>query len=128
MEDNCRINRWELLKQHLNNLTPEAFKTKMLEKDVVLIDCRQPNEFEYGHLPNALSMDYFGAAFYDQLEGLEQDKTYLVYCRSGRRSLRTCTLMQNSGFERVYNLEGGLKVWFEVFGQEGLVLPKVNEK
>ena len=122
MEEYCRINRWDMLKQQLQNLSPEAFLTmKKATKNAILVDCRVPKEFAMGYLEGAINMDYFGEAFYDQLEALDRDATYLVYCRSGRRSLRTCTLMQNSGFKNVYNLDGGLKRWNEVLGMEGLV-------
>ena len=48
---------------------------------------------------------------YEDLENLDHTQTYLIYCRSGRRSLRTCVLMQNSGFGNVFNLEEGLQAF-----------------
>lgn len=117
MDEFCRINRWEMLKKQLKNLTPAEFLAmKKAQPDAVLIDCRVPKEFATGYLEGAINMDYFGEQFYDQLEALNSDAVYLVYCRSGRRSLRTCTLMQNSGFKNVYNLDGGLKAWHEELG------------
>lgn len=121
MEEFCRLNRWEMLKKQLKNLSPSEFLAMKKEHpNAILIDCRVPKEFATGYLEGAKNMDYFGEAFYDQLEELDSDAIYLVYCRSGRRSLRTCTLMQNSGFQQVYNLDGGLKAWFEELGTDGL--------
>lgn len=123
MEEYCRINRWEMLKKQLKNLNPAEFLAmKKATPKAVLIDCRVPKEFATGYLEGAINMDYFGEAFYDQLENLDAEKTYLVYCRSGRRSLRTCTLMQNSGFKKVYNLDGGLKAWIEELGEIDLTI------
>ncbi len=107
----CRISRWERLKQQINNLDAEAFAQAMQQPDVVLLDVRRPEEFATGHLPGARNLDYLGEPFIDELEKLDPDKTYLVYCNSGRRSLRTCVLMKNSGFRRVFNLEEGLRAW-----------------
>ncbi|RMG84355.1 MAG: rhodanese-like domain-containing protein [Bacteroidetes bacterium] len=121
MENNCKISRWAILKSKLNNLTPGAFRNMMeSHPNAILIDCRKPEEFKNGHFRGAVNMDYLGEPFYDQLEALDPSATYLVYCRSGRRSLRTCTLMQNSGFANVYNLENGLNEWVEVFGPDDL--------
>ncbi|MFT4761699.1 MAG: rhodanese-related sulfurtransferase [Paraglaciecola sp.] len=121
MEELCRINRWETLKKKLKNLKPAEFLAmKKKQPNAILIDCRVPKEFGTGYLEGAKNMDYFGDKFYEQLEALDNEATYLVYCRSGRRSLRTCTLMQNSGFTKVYNLDGGLKSWFEELETEGM--------
>ena len=112
-----------MLKQQLNNLTPEGFLSKMEHQDqnFILVDCRQPDEYKAGHFKGAINVDYFGNKFYEQLENFDPHKIYLVYCRSGRRSLRTCTLMQNSGFTQVYNLDGGLKNWEKLLGPAELV-------
>ncbi len=36
---------------------------------------------------------------------------YLVYCRSGRRSVRACTLMRNAGIKRLIHLDGGINAY-----------------
>ncbi len=112
----CRISRWQLLKRELNNLCPEDFKQALEEdEDAVLLDVRRPTEYAEHHLPNALNIDYLAYDFWDRMEQLDMEKTYYVYCRSGRRSLRACTLMKNGGFANVLHLDGGLNKWKEVF-------------
>ncbi len=116
-EENCKISRWTLLKSKLNNLTPEAFKKGIeSDPDAVVIDCRKPEEVKMGTLYKALHINYLGADFLEQMEALAPEKHYYVYCQSGRRSTRTCTLFKNGGLENVYNLDGGLNEWVEVFG------------
>lgn len=107
----CPVSRWELLKQRLDNLDPQAFRRKMTEPGIVLIDVRTRAEYDSFHLPGAIHLDYFAPDFIDQLETLDPAATYLVYCRSGRRSIRVCTLMRNGGFAAVFNLDEGLNVW-----------------
>jgi rhodanese-related sulfurtransferase len=115
-EDTCKISRWQVLKQQLNNLGPAAFEEAMRDvQEVHLLDVRTLAEFEAGALPGAEHLDYLGEEFLDRLDGLDPSRTYLVYCRSGRRSLRVCTLMKNAGFSRVYNLDGGLVAWRQRF-------------
>lgn len=109
-DHSCKIGRWQLLKQQLDNLSPDAFRQTLEHyPDAVILDVRTPEEFAGGALPGALHLNYLGDDFIDRLLCLDRDKTYFVYCRTSRRSTRTCVLMKNSGFTRVYNLESGWK-------------------
>jgi len=121
MDNDCKVSRWAILKNQLNNLTPKEFKS-MVEssENIVLLDCRKPEEFATGKLYNALNIDYLGEGFLEKMETLDIEKTYLIYCRSGRRSIRTCTLLKNGGFKNIYNLSGGLNAWNDALGIEGL--------
>ena len=67
-----------------------------------------------------MCVNYLGDGFWDKIEQLDKSKDILIYCRSGRRSIRVCTLMKNGGFDptKVYNLSGGILEWIE----EGLEL------
>ncbi|MCB0633343.1 MAG: rhodanese-like domain-containing protein [Saprospiraceae bacterium] len=117
-----KLSRWELLKSQLNNLDPEEFQAYwQADADAVLIDCRSHKEVAVGKIPGAINIDYLAPDFWEQIEQLDADRPYYVYCRSGRRSIRTCTLMQNGGFPSVYNLEGGLNAWVTVFGPDALL-------
>lgn len=105
----CKTSHWRQLKSLLNNLPPEEFVQQIpLTPGAVVLDVRTEKEFDINGLPGAQLLDYFGESFYEILDSLDKDAPYFVYCRSGRRSLRVCTLMRNSGFTRVYNMEGGL--------------------
>jgi len=113
-EEACKVSRWQLLKQKLKNMPPEAFKQAFeADKDAVLIDVRRPEEFAQGHISGAVNLDYLAYEFWDEVERLDANKNFYVYCRSGRRSLRACTLMQNGGFRNVFHLDGGLNAWEE---------------
>ncbi len=118
----CPPRRWDLLKRQLDNLSPEVFREWMERAGVELLDVRTREEFENSHLSGARNLDYLGEGFLDELEQLPPDRTYLVYCRTGRRSVRTCTLMRNAGFRNIFHLDGGLLAWEEVFeplGKDG---------
>ena len=119
MEDqSCKTPRWRMLKSRLNNLEPKAFSEKMKNcPDPVLIDVRRADEFELGHIPGAVNIDYLSDEFWDRMENYHADSYFFIYCRSGRRSIRACTLMRNGGFNNshIYNLEGGFTAWQEIF-------------
>lgn len=110
----CEIPRWHLLKQQLNNLTPKAFVAALATApDAVVIDVRTPEEFAMGHIDGAININYLGEGFWDKMEVLDPKGTYFVYCRTARRSVRTCTLMRNGGFKNIYHLDGGWNAWLE---------------
>lgn len=117
MEDkSCKVPRWRLLKAQLNNLEPKAFCEKIQSSESpVIIDVRTPAEFATGHMFEAINLNYLDESFWDQVEQLDAEKDIFVYCRTGRRSIRACTLMRNGGFDnnRVFNLDGGYAEWME---------------
>ena len=53
-----------------------------------------------------------------QLQELDKNRSYYIYCRTGSRSSNTCELMKEMGFTNSYNLLGGITEWKgEVEGQ-----------
>ncbi len=115
----CKTPRWQLLKGQIQNLNPIEFKEKIAAiTDAVLIDVRTPEEHLINSLPNSLNINYLGDGFWEQIEQLDTNEIYLIYCRTGRRSLRACTLMKNGGFDqtKVFNLDGGMVAWEESLG------------
>lgn len=121
-QENCRVKRWDLMKTRLNNLSPlEAQDFLSTQVNCTIIDCRRPAELEIARLPHAINIDYLAYDFWEKIKKLPSDETYFIYCNSCRRSTRACTLMQNGGFTSVYNLDGGLKAWMLVLGEEGIL-------
>lgn len=96
------------------NMTQDAW-AKQLQNDAdnaVILDVRTEDEFNQGHIPNALNLDiYKGQGFIYKLEELDKDKHYYVYCRSGARSQQACSIMNQLGFTDAYNLAGGIMEW-----------------
>lgn len=81
--------------------------------DLVILDVRTPDEFDAGHLSGAVNVDYYAADFTDQLDALDRDVPYFVYCRSGNRSEAAVDLMQDLGFAEIHELQGGIVAWAE---------------
>ena len=81
------------------------------DSDFVILDVRTPEEFAEGYVENAVNIDFYEDVFPDELDGLDRDKTYLIYCRSGSRSGKTFKMMENLGFKDVYNMKGGIESW-----------------
>jgi rhodanese-related sulfurtransferase len=93
------------------DLDVAAFKSKMAEPGIVLLDMRTPEETAEGMIEGAGQIDYEAATFEAEVAKLDKSKTYLLYCRSGRRSSEACEYMAKQGFKSLYNLKGGYKAW-----------------
>ena len=78
---------------------------------VQLVDVRTKEEYEEGHISNALLIDYYSYNFEEQaIAKLSKEKTVAVYCRSGRRSAAATRKLVKLGSE-VVNLDGGILAW-----------------
>ena len=101
--------------QITKDITPqEAFaliQNNQNNPDFVIIDVRTPQEFAEEHIENALNIDYYSETFRDELNKLDKNKTYLVYCRSGSRSRNALNIMKEPNFREAYNILGGINQW-----------------
>ena len=78
----------------------------------IIIDVRTEDEFESGKIPGSLNIDiYKGQGFIYEIEELDKSKNFYVYCAAGVRSANACGVMQQIGFENVFNLVGGFSNW-----------------
>jgi len=82
------------------------------DSDAVILDVRTYSEIQQGYIPNAINIDiYSGQDFINQVMKLDKTKSYYVYCKSGGRSGQACAFMNQAGFEKTYNLVGGIMQW-----------------
>lgn len=94
------------------NVSPAFAEQKLNKKKLVVLDVRTTQEFNEGHLPNAVHIDVMDSvAFVQQVSKLKKGKTYLVYCKSGRRSAKAASIMEQQGFRHIWNMEGGITAW-----------------
>ncbi|HNE51322.1 MAG: thioredoxin domain-containing protein [Chitinophagales bacterium] len=93
-------------------LNAAAFKDKIAQtKDAEILDVRTPEEYAGGYIENAKNINYNGSEFKSEVEKLDKNKTYFVYCLSGARSASAASYMRSNGFKHVINLEGGILAW-----------------
>jgi rhodanese-related sulfurtransferase len=94
--------------------TQEAFtliQNNQNNPDFVILDVRTPQEVADGYIENAIIIDYYSETFRNELNKLDKNKMYLIYCRSGNRSGKTLNLMEELNFREVYNMSGGIIQW-----------------
>jgi len=76
-----------------------------------VLDVRTPGEYNADHLANAYQRNFYDMDFSEQLDALNKNRIYLIYCQSGNRSGQAFTIMQTLGFTEVYNMLGGISSW-----------------
>lgn len=80
-------------------------------RELVILDVRTAGEYSSGHIAGAINIDYRSSSFEDQLSMLDRDVAYILYCRTGVRSLKALQIMKGMGFSEIYNLTEGLAGW-----------------
>lgn len=77
----------------------------------VLIDVRTAPEIEDASIDGYIAMDIQQPGFTEKVKELSKDNTYFIYCRSGNRSGQACRYMATQGYDKLYNLKGGMIAW-----------------
>ena len=97
----------------LETVTASAFAaiTNGAPDGLVILDVRTPEEFDAGHIPGAVNIDFYEVSFPNDLHALDKDIPYAIYCRSGNRSGETIGMMEDLGFVDVSELGGGIITW-----------------
>jgi rhodanese-related sulfurtransferase len=93
------------------NKAAEMIEQMSSDAPIVILDVRTKGEFDSGHLNDALNLDVKSASFKEKISKLDKDKTYLVYCRSGKRSKRAQNIMKELHFKKAINMLGGFIAW-----------------
>ena len=111
-------------------LIDQAAVEAAIDTDAVLVDTRDDWEFEEGHIPGAVNLDWKelvddetrGLKPRDELEevlgsyGITPDRRVILYCNTARRISHTYVVLRHLGYEDVAFYEGSLTEWTEVGG------------
>jgi rhodanese-related sulfurtransferase len=92
--------------------------------DAHLLDVREPDEWAAGHAPGAQHVPMYELPARLAMAGggtprsgaggeslLPADRDVVVVCRSGIRSAQVVRFLLGNGYEKVYNLDGGMEAW-----------------
>ncbi len=82
------------------------------ESDEVVLDIRTPEEFNQGIIEGAINIDFYADDFAEQLDKLDKDAHYVVYCRSGNRTNQARSTFEELGFTNVTEIDGGISTWY----------------
>jgi rhodanese-related sulfurtransferase len=101
----------------MKSISVEELKKKIDNGEKInLIDVREPHEYEEANIGGKLvPLGKIQTMQVEDLEDLKEDEV-IIYCRSGRRSMLACLVLDSLGFKDTYNLEGGILAWQEKYG------------
>ncbi len=81
------------------------------ERDFMLVDVREPNEFEINSIPGAVLIPKAEFVNGHALEQLPQDKPVVLYCKTGVRSAESLAVLKGAGFADSVHVGGGVAAW-----------------
>jgi sulfur-carrier protein adenylyltransferase/sulfurtransferase len=94
---------WDISVEDLKKLRDEG-------AEFVLVDVREPHEYEICHLDGRLIPL---GSLPGRLDELDRDVHIVVHCRSGGRSAKAVQAMRAAGFSNAWNVQGGILAWIE---------------
>ena len=97
------------IQEPFQRITAEEAKRLIEGGGVKLIDVREQMEWNQGRLPNATLVP-LNALLSRPTQHLKEDNI-IFYCAEGLRSAVACEMAAAVGFEKLYNLEGGINAW-----------------
>ena len=92
-------------------ITQEAAKEMVDSQEVIILDVREQDEYDSGHIPGAVLLPVGTIDDTTAAQVIpEKDPTVLVYCRSGNRSKTASAALADLGYTNIYEL-GGINTW-----------------
>ena len=105
----------EAQRQVIEDITPKQARALIQDykehEDFIILDLRCIKEYTVGHIDKAINLNYFAKSFPEEFNKLDRNKTYLIYCRTGKISKAILEEMKIRGFREVYNISGGISQW-----------------
>jgi sulfur-carrier protein adenylyltransferase/sulfurtransferase len=92
-------------------ISPEELRREMADKgpDLVLIDVREPHEWEIAHIEGARLIPL--GQLPERLAELDGHSEIVTHCHHGARSMKALAVLKGAGFNRVRSLAGGIDAW-----------------
>lgn len=100
-------------KSRIREMTPEQVAEKLAagDKNWVLIDVRENDEFRAGHLPGARGIGRGVLEYHIADEVPDTNTEIVLYCRGGNRSALAADSLQQMGYTNVISMSGGYREW-----------------
>lgn len=93
------------------SVSASEFNKEIKNDSVQLVDVRTPQEYAESHIAGAININVQSEDFRQMVKkDLSKHSTVLVYCRSGKRSLKAAGILTRLGY-KVINLKGGIIEW-----------------
>lgn len=91
----------------------DAELTEIQDTDYILVDVRTREEYESGHIKDAIHFDFYSELFQKEILSLDKSSSIVLYCRTQNRSAKTANYLKENGYKEIAVLEGGISAWIK---------------
>ena len=93
------------------NVISDAEFTEIQDTDYILVDVRTIEEFESGHIQDAINFDFYSESFQKEILSFDKNSSIILYCRTQNRSTKTANYLKENGYKEITVLAGGITTW-----------------
>ena len=94
----------------INEISDIQF-TEIQDTDYILVDVRTAEEYESGHIQDAVNFDFYSESFQNDILTLDKSSSIILYCRTQNRSTKTANYLKESGYNEITVIAGGITSW-----------------
>ena len=96
----------------INEISDAQF-TEIQDTDYILVDVRTANEYESGHIQDAVNFDFYSESFQNDILTLDKSTSIVLYCRTQNRSTKTANYLKENGYKEITVIAGGITSWLK---------------
>ena len=89
----------------------DAELTEIQDTDYILVDVRTIEEYESGHIQDAIHFDFYSELFQKEILSIDKSSSIVLYCRTQNRSTKTANFLKENGYREINVIEGGITSW-----------------
>ena len=93
------------------NVISDTQFIEIQDTDYILVDVRTIEEYESGHIQDAINFDFYSGSFQKEILSLDKSSSIILYCRTQNRSTKTANYLKENGYKEIAVLEGGITSW-----------------
>ena len=100
----------------VKNLTVEEVKAGMEADKIVLVDVREPNEYEINRIPGSVLIpkgEFLNGHALGELPGVDSGQQVVLYCKTGVRSAEALAVIKGAGYADAIHVGGGVSAWVD---------------
>ena len=91
----------------------DAELTEIQDTDYILVDVRTIEEYESGHIQDAIHFDFYSELFQKEILSIDKSSSIVLYCGTQNRSAKTANYLKENGYKEIAVLEGGISTWIK---------------
>ena len=93
------------------NVISDTQFIEIQDTDYILVDVRTIEEYESGHIQDAINFDFYSGSFQKEILSLDKSSSIILYCRTQNRSTKTANYLKENGYKEITVLAGGITSW-----------------